>query len=182
MCLGAGCRAHPISLALTLAGDVIDGQEIDTMEPALLGEPAAAADEIFGLRHDTLIDRQTGGRWLVYAEAREDMAESFYVVETAPDETITNLFKCKRNIDGLEDLYKIRELEHKTIGATREECEQLGSLGEPIYHLFSTATGYEAYFYDARNITHTRLARYWILCLDPQERCWEIRMIGVTAD
>ena len=177
-----GCRAHPVSLALTLAGDVVDRQDLTEREPLLIGEEVWAADAMFGPRHDTLIDRQTGGMWLVYAEPEERFAESYYVVEVSPDGEIANLFKVKRNIDGLEDLYRIRKMTRKVVGADRAESEKALGLGEPVLHFFSTATGYDAYFYDARDLSHTRGERYCILCFDPRGLCWEVRMVGMTAD
>jgi hypothetical protein len=137
---------------------------------------------MFGQRHDTLIARGSGGRWLVYPEPGEKLAESYWVVEVDPTGVIVNLLKVKRNIDGLEDVEKIHELNKKIVGADRAECERVSGLSSPLYHLFSTATGYDAYFYDARNITHTRGERYYILCFDPDGLCWEVRMVGVTAD
>ncbi|MFQ5490144.1 MAG: hypothetical protein ACE5GE_05420 [Phycisphaerae bacterium] len=178
----AGCRAHPISLAISLAGDVVDREDVSAREPLLVGKPATAADEMFGPRHDTLYDRRSPGRWQVYAESGEPMAESFYVVEVGPDESIENLFKVKRNIDGLEDLRSISQLSSRVIGADLAECEQEAGLGERQFVMYSQATGYDAYFYDARDLTHTRGERYWIFCFDPHGRCWEVRRVGVTAD
>ncbi len=180
--IGAGCRAHPVSLALTLAGDVVDRQELAEREPLLVGEPASAADVMFGPRHDTLIDRGCGRKWLVYAEPGEKWAESYYVAQTDAGDRIGNLFKVKRNIDGLEDLYTIREMSRKIVGADRPECERVAGLHEPLHHFYSTATGYDAFFYDVRNLSHTRGARYCILCFDPRGLCWEVRQVGVTAD
>ena len=180
--LGLGCRAHPISLTMTLVGDVVDQIDVEELEPLLIGENSATADDTFGPRHDTLLDQRGDGKWLVYADHGEKLVESFYVVELCAEDRITNLFKCKRNIDGLEDLQKVRDLERHTIGAKRAECEEALDAGEPIYHMLSTATGYDAWFYDVRNLTHTRQARYCILCFDPNGNCWEVRMLGVTAD
>ena len=70
----------------------------------------------------------------------------------------------------------------KVVGADRAESEKALGLGEPVLHLLSTATGYDAYFYDARNLSHTRGKRYCILCFDPRGLCWEVRMVGMTAD
>ncbi len=182
LCLMAGCRAHPISLAITLAGDVVDREDVQAREPLLLGRPSSAADDMFGARHDTLYDRENGGKWLVYCEPGESLAESFYVVQVSPEDEILNLLKAKRNIDGLEDLYKLDEWEPLIVGANRAECESAIQFGESLYHLYSEATGYDTYFYDARNVLHTRGERYCILCFDPDGRCWEARLLGVTAD
>lgn len=177
-----GCRAHPISLAITLAGDVVDWEDVSAREPLLVGQPSQAADEMFGPRHDTLFDLRSGGRWQVYAQPGETLAESYYVVEVAGDDSIVNLMKVKRNIDGLEDLEKIRETDRKVVGADRAACEAAVGLSDPVYVMHSAATGYEACFYDARDLTHTRGERYWIFCFDPGGLCWEVRRVGVTAD
>lgn len=178
----ASCRAHPVALAISLAGDVVDREDISAREPLLVGQPSWEADEMFGPRHDTLYDYRSTGRWQVYAERGEAMAEAFYVVEVSPDDTIANLFKLKRNIDGLEDLRKIKKLNRRLVGADRAECERVAELGPCQYTMYSAATGYDALFYDARDLAHTRGERYWIFCFDPQGRCWEVRRVGVTAD
>ena len=180
--VAAGCRAHPISLAITLAGDVLDREDVSAREPLLVSQPSSAADGMFGPRHDTLFDVNSKGKWLLYAEPGETLAESYYVVEVDGNDTIVNLFKVKRNIDGLEDMYKIDEMTPRIVGADRKECEDAVGLDAPQYVMYSSATGYEACFYDFRNLTHTRGERYCILCFDPDGRCWEVRLVGVTAD
>jgi hypothetical protein len=177
-----GCRVHPVSLAMTLAGDVIDAAELQELEPKMIGEPAAAANDVFGERNDTLVDLEDGGAWLVFEERNQHFAETYYVVEASAEGIITNLFKAKRNIDGLEDLQKIKQLTALTVGADRAECERACNFDEPLHAMYSLATGYDVYFYNSRNLTHTRGYRYCLLCFDPQGRCWEVRMLGVTAD
>ena len=176
----AGCRAHPVSLAITLIGDVVDDRDVKEREDALIGHPPSAADTMFGKRHDTLIDVAGNHQWIIYPEPGESLAESFYVVVTR-DDIITELFKCKRNIDGLEDLEHTREIENEAFGKSPEQCEAALRFEPPLLIMRSQASNVIARFYGARNWTHTRQARYCLLVFDQENRCQEVRMIGVTA-
>ena len=127
-----GCRAHPISLAITLVGDVVDDQDLKEREPLLIGKDPSAADAMFGRRHDTLVEVSTRWQWLIYPELHERVAESFYVVEVGAEGRITGLFKCKRNIDGLEDVEKTRVLGGHVYGKSAAEAQAAGGLADPI--------------------------------------------------
>jgi hypothetical protein len=176
-----GCRAHPISLAITLVGDAVDDRDNQQRKPKLVGRPMSAADEMFGRRHDTLVDVNIGLKWLIYPEPGESFAESFYVAEASREGTITGLFKCKRNIDGLEDVEKTKLLGGKVYGKPPSEAQAAGRLGDPLQIMRSEVTGAVARFYDARNWTHTRGARYCVLVFGPRDLCEEVRFVGVTA-
>lgn len=175
------CRAHPASLAITLVGDAVDDKDIKKRKVHLLGKPGAAADAMFGRRHDTLTELGTNRQWLIYAEPGETMAESFYVAEMDADGIIVGIFKCKRNIDGLEDVYKTKKLRGRLMGKTPEECEAEVGMANPIHVMRSAVSGAVARIYDARNWSHTRGSRYCMLVFNSANLCAEIRFVGVTA-
>ncbi|MFH0982126.1 MAG: hypothetical protein V2A79_11360 [Planctomycetota bacterium] len=179
--LVAGCRLHPISLAISLVGEAVDDHDVQQRKPLLLGKGAAAGDEMFGQRHDTLVDDAAGTQWLIYREPGESFSESFYVVETGPDGHITGLFKCKRNADGLEDVEKTKYLAALVYGKTLRECEAEAKLGEPVFTMHSALSGAAARFYDARGWTHPGAARYCVLIFSAANLCEEVRFIGITA-
>ena len=178
----AGCRLHPISLAVSLIGEAVDDRDVRQREPLLLGKGPEAADEMFGERHDTLVDDATGGKWLIYREPGEAFSESFYVAETAPAGNITELFKCKRNADGLEDVRRTRRLADVVYGRTPAECEADAGLGAPVFTMHSEFSGAAARFYDAPHWTRTGNARYCVLVFSRRNLCEEVRFIGVTAE
>ncbi|MCP4589177.1 MAG: hypothetical protein GY842_00395 [bacterium] len=179
--LAGGCRLHPVSLAMTLIGDAVDDRDVEERKPLLMGKKAEAANEMFGERHDALVDDASGTKWLIYREPGESFSESFYVVETSPAGIITGLFKCKRNIDGLEDVRRRDELAELVYGKTPGECEADAGLDPPIFTMHSELTGAAARFYDVRNWTHTRGSRYCVLVFSLRNLCEEIRLIGVTT-
>ena len=74
--LVGGCRAHPLSLAINLIGEAVDDRDVQERKPQLLGEGPEAADEMFGQRHDTLVDDTGGGKWLIYREPGESFSVS----------------------------------------------------------------------------------------------------------
>ena len=176
-----GCRAHPLSLAISVVGDVVDDRDIQQRKPSLLGKPSSAADAMFGKRHDTLVEVNTGSKWLIYPELGERLAESFYVAETTKDGTINGLFKCKRDIDGLEDVEKTRFVGERVYGKTPSEAQAAADLHDPVLIMRSQESGAIARIHDARNWTHTRGARYCVLVFGPRDLCEEVRFVGVTA-
>lgn len=179
--LVSGCRAHPLSLAITLVGDAVDDHDLRQRTPQLLGRDPGAADAMFGPRHDTLVDVSTGWKWLIYPQPGERLAESFYVAEVSAEGKVAGLFKCKRNIDGLEDVQRTRALAEQVYGKTPAEAQAAGRLSEPLMVMRSEVSGAVARIYDARNWTHTRGPRYCVLVFGPLNRCDEVRFIGVTA-
>jgi hypothetical protein len=176
-----GCRLHPISLAVSLVGEAVDDRDVQRRKPLLVGQDAAAADAMFGQRHDTLVDDATGSQWLIYREPGESFSESFFVVETGQDGRITGLFKCKRNADGLEDVEKTKHLAAAVYGKTPPECEADARLGAPLYAMHSAATKAAARFYNMPTWTNPEGVRYCVLVFGPRGLCDEVRVIGVTA-
>lgn len=179
--LVGGCRAHPLSLAISLIGEAVDDRDVQERKPQLLGEGPEAADEMFGQRHDTLVDDAGGGKWLIYREPGESFSESFYVVETSPEGRITGLFKCKRNADGLEDVRETRKLAEVVYGKTPVECEVDAGLGPPVYTMHSELSGAAARFHDVGGWSHAAGVRYCVLIFSKRDLCEEVRLIGVTA-
>jgi hypothetical protein len=178
---GFACRAHPISLAITLVGDVVDDADIEKRKPLLVGKPSSAADQMFGRRHDTLVEVNTGCKWIIYPEPGERLAESFYVAEASAQDVITGLFKCKANIDGLEDVEKTRALAPRVYGRTPAEAQAAADLKDPLMVMHSEVSGAIARIYDARNWSHTRGPRYCVLVFGQKDLCEEVRFVGVTA-
>ena len=177
----AGCRLHPISLAVSLIGEAVDDRDVQQRKPLLLGKDAAAADEMFGARHDTLVDDATNDKWLIYGERGERFSESFYVVETSAENRITGLLKCKWNTDGLEDVRKTKHLERIVYGKTPAECEADADLGEPALTMHSESSGAAARFYRVRDLVHTGGAHYCVLVFGRRGLREEVSIIGMTA-
>ncbi|MCK4659807.1 MAG: hypothetical protein KAV82_09835 [Phycisphaerae bacterium] len=177
----AGCRLHPISFAVSLVGEAVDDRDVRQRKPLLLGKESHAADEMFGERHDTLIDDTTGDRWLIYRHPDESFSESFYVVETSPTGIITGLFKCKRNTEGLQDVRKTRKLADVAYGKTPTECEADAELSLPLFTMHSESSGATARFYDAPNWASHGKSHYYVLIFSKHGLCEEVRIIGVTA-
>lgn len=181
-CLCAcGCRLHPISLAVSLVGEAVDDRDVRKRKPLLLNKNSQAADQMFGTRHDTLVDDATGVKWLIYRQPGERFSESFYVVETTPNEHITGLFKCKRNTDGLEDVRKTKIFADSVYGKTPAECENDAPLGELVLAMHSESNGAAARFYRVRDLMHTGGEHYCVLVFSHHNLCEEVRFIGVTA-
>jgi len=180
--MASGCRLHPISLAVSLIGEAVDDRDVQERKPLLLGKHAEAADEMFGDRHDTLVDDATGDKWLIYPNPGERFSESFYVVETSATGRITGLFKCKRNTDGLEDVQKTKSLARIVYGKTPAECESAARLGEPVFTMHSECNGAAARFYNVRDLVFVSGAHYCVLVFSERNLCEEVSLIGVTTE
>lgn len=179
-CVGlcTGCRAHPVGLAVMMIGDVVDDADVRSRTKQLVGERVGAADRTLGSRYDTLTEMKTGGQWVIYKDAVMD--QTYYVVRSF-DGRIESLTKAREDADGFEDVVERLDLESKLIGKTPSECRATVNLPDATDVLLSARIGGIMRIYNVRDWTNTRGARYCLLEFDANDRCRNIRMIGVTA-
>ena len=179
--LGFGCRAHPVSLAMMLVGEAVNDADIEDRAEKLVGREVSAADQMFGSRQETLEDTNRAGReMIVYPVKGDVVGSSRYVVE-ASRSTVVALTKTKQNIDGMEDVIKQTALRAKLVGKNPRACSQDGDLGRPILVLRNRDTGNLVRCYDVSNFTNLRGARYCVLRFDANDRCAQVRLVGVSA-
>ena len=145
-----------------------------------MNRPAAAADEMFGARLETLEDT-TEERELVLYPVKMDLFKSQrYAVEVV-NNNITAVSRMKRNIDGSENVLKHMHLKNKVMGKDRKECEEAAKFRGPALIMRSKEKGEMVHVYDVRNWTNTRGARYCVLRFDKDYTCTSVEMIGVSA-
>lgn len=180
-----GCRAHPLSLTLSTITARFDREDLQRRRAALEGKTIEAADRLFRARNDVLDPLDGGPAWVVFEDDRGKASESFYVVEATPDGRIVNVFKTKRNLAGLADIWRIRQVLKTCFTLTEEECESQAALGPRFREFLSRNTGYRAVFYDPRvtplEASEIGLRDFTILCFNEQDLCVDVRRVGVTA-
>ena len=94
---------------------------------------------------------------------------------------IVALSKTSENIDGAEDIIKAVALRDKLLNQAPSECQSAGDFGKPALVLRDQATWNLVHVYDVRNITNLRGARYCVLKFDADNRCQEVKLVGVAA-
>jgi hypothetical protein len=176
--LMAGCRAHPGSLAIMFIGDAISDSDVKKRAPDLVGEPALAADKMFGQRDET-IEMPENRSLQIYLVERDLFNKNRYVVET-DDGIIVALTKTQYDADGIEDLIESAALKDKVIGKSPDECRKETELNAPILIGKSANTGEDYLVYDVKNWTNLRNARFCVLRFQ-DGACTNIRLIGVSA-
>lgn len=181
MLSSSGCRLHPVSLASMAIGDVIIDADVKKHQEKLYGEPVASADEMFGERQETLVYADDPGRELITYLVKGDLLDDQSWVVEARDGRLVALSRVKRNIDGVEDVVKAAAIKSKVMGKSPADCSRDAELKEPLATLRSRDTGEVMRVYDVRNWTNTRGARYCVLRFDQEERCRDIRLVGVSA-
>jgi len=176
-----GCRAHPVSLAMMVVGDVVNDADVENLAKKLVERNIAEADKILGARLETLEDdRRTGHEMIVYPVKGDVLGTSRYVVE-AENGKIVSLTKSIQNIDGAEDLIKQADLRSKLIGKDPDACRIHGKLGQPVLMLRDQADKSLVMVYDVSNVTNLRGARYCILRFDTADKCEKVNLAGVSA-
>lgn len=175
----AGCRGNPIRLTLTMIGNAMDDAELKKLEPRLIGQSPEEADAVFGRRHDTLTDVNRDAKMLVYL-AGQHTASSRYVVEVQEGK-ITALFKTEENLAGAADALQADILKAKIVGKAPEAIEREVDLGHPKLTVRSSRHRGLVRLYNARERIHFGNARYCVLYFDKQDRCRDVRLVGVTA-
>ena len=93
---------------------------------------------------------------------------------------VVALTKTQFNADGVEDVIKQIALSNKLLGKNPRECRIEGRLGQPVLKGQSLETGEDVFFYDVRNWTNLRNARYCVLRFE-NDSCKSIRLLGVSA-
>ncbi len=176
----AGCRAHPASLAITLVGDAINDSDVQSRSPELIGRPPAAADTMFGPRLDSLRTLDGTKTLAVYPVRGDALSKSRWVVEIE-NQRITALSKALRQADGAEDVIKEALLQEKLIGRSPEQFRAEPGFDQPVLTASRESTYTLVRLYDVRNWTNLRGARYCVLEFDPQNRCREVRLVGIDS-
>lgn len=177
--VSVGCRAHPVSLAMMLVGDLVNDADVKQRSEALMGRNIAAADNIFGDRLETLEDAQRRGRWMVVYSVKGDLlGTSRYVVEANFGE-IRAISKTKQNIDGAEDVVRGLDLRSKLMDQRPAACR--ARLGRPVLVMRNLVNGTLVRVYDVRNRTNLRGGRYCVLRFDSDDTCSKINLVGVSA-
>ncbi len=177
---GAGCRALPASYAMMVVGDVVSDIDVKNRQEELVGKTATAADAMFGKPRATLVDPRRDRRLLVYPVKGDLLDSSRYVVELTGDQIVA-LSKTTENIDGAEDLIKAAALRDKLLERTPSECQRAGDFGRPALVLRDQSTWNLVHVYDVRNVTNLRGARYCVLQFDADNRCQDVKLVGVAA-
>ncbi len=162
-------------------GDVIVDADVKKRQEKLYGEPVASADAMFGEREETLVYADDPGRELITYPVKGDLLDEQNWVVESRDGQLVALSRVKRNIDGVEDVVKSAAIKSKVIGKSPDACRLDAELKEPLATLHSRDTGQIMRVYDVRNWTNTRGARYCVLRFDQEDRCKDIRLLGVSA-
>ena len=179
--IAGGCRAHPGSLAMLVAGDAINDADVKDRRDKLVGQGETAADSMFGSRLETLIDVERPNVSIIFYPVKNDLLKkSRYIVELE-DGVIMVFAKTKQDIDGIEDLIHDASLEKKLIGKTPRQCSEEGDLGQPLRTLRSREKGQLLRVYDIRHWTDFMGARYCLLRFDPSDHCEDVTLMGVSA-
>lgn len=181
----AGCRLSPGSLAGMVVGDLINDADVENRKDELIGKGPEAADEMFGVREDTLVGTE-GDRLIILYPVKGDIAKLYtWVVEVSGGE-IYAVSKAQRYADAGEDIIREGVLKDKLIGRTPEECSEVDvlpgqKLGEPMWTLRSKPTADMVRVYDVRNLTNIRGARWCVLRFGDDGRCKKINLIGISG-
>lgn len=184
--LGAGCQVNPFSVPVDVVTSRLAQEQLQTWEPKVLGTPVAMADDAIGRRNDTLEPLDGGEPWVIYDLPDNPKGETFLVARVSPDACIGQLGVWKRNRDGLLDLWLVRELRAKCLAHTADECASLASLGPATRMFRSQRTGLDAWFHEVRatrpSVPQNPVPpKYVVFCFNDQQRCADVRVVGVTA-
>ena len=176
-----GCRAHPVSLVMMIAGDAVNDADVKDRRGRLIGKAESEADIMFGSRLETLVDvERPGVGMIIYPVPGDLLKASRYIVEVQKG-SIVALAKTKRNIDGIEDAIMLEDLKKKLIGKTSEQCRQNERLGVPLRTFRSRDSGQLLRIYDVRHWTDSMGARYCAQRFGRGGRCEDVRLVGVSA-
>jgi hypothetical protein len=176
-----GCRAHPISLAIMIAGDAIDDADVKERRSELMGQDETTADRMFGQRLETLVDAERRDVIIIFYPVKNDLFQnSRYIVELGGGK-IVMFAKIKQDIDGIEDLIQDAILENELAGLTPAQCSKNGELGPPLRTFRSKEKDQVLRIYDIRNWSDFMGARYCVLRFDSNDRCQAVALLGVSA-
>ncbi|MEK6643224.1 MAG: hypothetical protein AABZ08_04890 [Planctomycetota bacterium] len=177
----AGCRLHPVSLASMAIGDAINDSDVKKRQEKLFDQPVTAADEMFGKREETLVYADDAQRELITYPVKGDLLNSQNWAVESRNGKLVALSRVKRNIDGVEDVFKTAAIKPKVMGKSPEDCCKDAELKESLATLRCRETGEVMRVYDVRNWTNSRGARYCVLRFDEKDRCTNVRLLGVSA-
>ena len=175
----SGCTTA-VSVGMKLVGKAVDSVDVKEHSEALLGEKAAAADERFGERIDTLREVDGDRSWQIYPAKVDPLQKDRYVVEVANDKIVA-FSRVEENPDPKLDIPRALLMESKVKGKPPAECEKELELGKPLLTVRSDQTNRLRQLYDARLIKEFGSPHYCILRFDDKELCEDLEFIGIGA-
>jgi len=177
-----GCAATPIGMGVKVAGQVVSDMDIKERGKQLLGQPPAAADNMFGMPEDVLESRFDSRTWRIYNNASDPLGLSRYIVEVANNQII-GVTKAQRYSEAAMDAARQLAAEGQVMGATPAQAEARLKMGPPKYTLRSTTTGQLIQLYDASliNIPGITNPEFCVVRYGPDQRVARVDLTTATA-
>jgi hypothetical protein len=177
-----GCAATPIGMGVKVAGQVVSDVDIKERGKQLLGQPPAAADNMFGMPEDVLESLFDSRTWRIYNNASDPLGLSRYIVEVANNQII-GVTKAQRYSEAAMDAARQLAAEGQVMGATPAQAEARLKMGPPKYTLRSTTTGQLIQLFDASliNIPGITNPEFCVVRYGPDQRVARVDLTTATA-
>lgn len=181
----AGCSTtsvykKAITLGVQVVGDTVQEAEVDAKGKELVGRPATAADQAFGLRAETFTDTRTPRVLMVYP-VKGDITNSHRWIVESENDRIVALAKAIRNPDIGEDQAKSFVLKEMLEGKTSREIAAKDKFRKLVLVLRRQSNGRLVRVYDFTGMMDVLDARYCLIEFDDRDRMTELRLVGVPA-
>lgn len=177
MCLASsGCITAGAVLATKVIGDTVNDADVKKREDQIIGQPASAADKMFGQRHDTLVDVKKRNRKLLMYRA----GSSHYFVAEVVDGKVITLDKKHVDDNLVGKLLKGSDMDDELIGRSPSECQRIADLGRPILTLHSEKNDDLVRVYNVKQKVELQ-AKYCVLRFNADDRCRSVTLVELSA-
>lgn len=184
--LAAGCSGsfNPWSkvakVGVQLVGDAIQEADVDEHAKVLIGQPLTKADAEFGQRIEDYADTNSPRHILTYP-VKGDVLDDYRWIVEAENDQIVALSKAKFDPDGGKDLIKKAFLREKAEGKSPQELQEHSTFEKLVLTLRRKSTGHLVRVYDTSKVTDLLGSKYCVLEFDANDRCTDLRLVGVPA-
>lgn len=183
LALLAAVGCNPVTtgakLGVKLVGDVIEDGDVKQRGETLVGQPVAAADEMFGNSIDEFKDVNGDRTWRTYPVKLDVLGGQRYVAEVRRGR-IVSLSKAERSGRKL-DIPRVLILKEKCKGKSPVQCQQIIELGSPLLSARSQKTNRLIQLYDAGMMTDLGTPHYCIVRYNESNACEDLEFVAVGA-
>jgi hypothetical protein len=177
MSLGSGCTTTLVTDAAEMVGNDVISKEAADYSTRLMGQPATAADTIFGAPTEVLTNESTGDHLRLYSVKKDLLKKLKWVVRCHGDQ-IAQVSMIDTDPDGSRDIAERLTLDKCYRGQTAEQIQAGKYLRVPVAIFRSDNDGSTVRVYDISTIVDFMGARYCAVRFDYRGIFRNVRILG----
>jgi hypothetical protein len=162
-----------------MVGDTVMTDEVKKYSAQLVGQPAAAADQVFGVPMQTLVNVQNNNQLRLYPVKDDVLKALVWAVASSPTGTILEVSMINTDPVSSKNLVTKLALESSYKGQTATQIEAGDYCKKRVMQFLSKTDGETIRVYDVTDFTNFMGARYCAIRFDRNGIFKSVKIFGL---